>query len=66
MAGIPKRSSFFSGKLGMFKGKPRRVSRDVATKSAGRVVAKKAGRNGQSRPSPWQSAEIEFGPGLCL
>jgi len=61
MSRTTKGTSIFSGALGLFQSRPRKISRAAASRNGTRALSKKQGK-GRSGPNPYQSAEIEFDP----
>ena len=62
MSRTSRGSSIFSGAFGLFKSRPRKISRATASKKSSKVLATRSGRKQLAGANPYQSAEIEFDP----
>lgn len=60
-----KGSSFFSGALGLLRGKPSPSTMRTASKSGARILAKKRGESGPAVALPFRAAEIVCGRTAC-
>jgi len=65
MSRTSKRSSFFSGTIGLFQSGPRKAGKSVSGRNGARALALKKGKSRKTGSNPYQSAEIEFDPGCA-